>query len=478
MLKRLKNSIFIIVIAAMMIGCVDQSGKTSSNQELKIAATSVAVTEILKELDVPASQVVGIPTTEAYSVPKRYKKATELGTAMAPDVEVLSTLKPDVILSPNSLEGELSSKYEKIGISSSFLNLKSVSGMFKSIEELGVLLNKEKQAEKMVNDFVNYMISFRDKYQNNASPRILILMGLPGGSYVVASESSYVGDLVKLAGGTNIYGDGNDTYIYSPIASENYIKLNGNSLRYFTNGNDVNIILRGLNQAIDKVIADEKIYGSKENLDIDGKVVKSYKTKLIIDKTNRDRTVETFVNTLKANDELVSVLAKMRNVKNSDIRNSMDNYLSKIKNELERHEKLEISLYVDNKTNDFIRAEALSKLGNISFTRKEDNKFTYVISKTEGKILTTGEFSFMVNDNKTKYTYNLYYKQTQDDKILSEGNFDLKYTSKMASVFEDVDVSNAIDYSQISELEKLAIYTKILATPNIDKFLPILEKVV
>lgn len=114
MLKRLKNSIFIIVIAAMMIGCVDQSGKTSSNQELKIAATSVAVTEILKELDVPASQgLVGIPTTEAYSVPKRYKKATELGTAMAPDIEVLSTLKPDVILSPNSLEGELSSKYRK-----------------------------------------------------------------------------------------------------------------------------------------------------------------------------------------------------------------------------------------------------------------------------------------------------------------------------------------------------------------------------
>ena len=35
--------------------------------------------------------------------------------------------------------------------------------MFKSIEELGVLLNKQKQAEKMVNDFVNYMISFRDK---------------------------------------------------------------------------------------------------------------------------------------------------------------------------------------------------------------------------------------------------------------------------------------------------------------------------
>ena len=32
-------------------------------------------------------------------------------------------------------------------------------------------------------------------------------MGLPG-SYIVATDNSYVGSLVKLAGGTNVYGDG------------------------------------------------------------------------------------------------------------------------------------------------------------------------------------------------------------------------------------------------------------------------------
>ncbi len=37
---------------------------------------------------------------------------------------------------------------------------------------------------------------------------MLVLMGLPG-SYIVATESSYVGNLVRLAGGTNVYGDGN-----------------------------------------------------------------------------------------------------------------------------------------------------------------------------------------------------------------------------------------------------------------------------
>lgn len=211
MLKKSKNSFLVLVLALSMIGCVDQSGK-SDNNTLTIAATSVAVTEILEALDVPADQVIGIPTTESYTVPKKYKKATELGTAMSPDMEVLSTLKPSLVLGPNSLEGDLASKYEKIGVSSSFLNLKSVAGMFKSIEELGSLLGKVKKANKLVDEFVNYIVEFRAKYQDTASPRVLILMGLPGGSYLVATESSYVGDLVKLAGGTNVYdnGDGQD----------------------------------------------------------------------------------------------------------------------------------------------------------------------------------------------------------------------------------------------------------------------------
>lgn len=210
MLKKLKSSLLALVIGTMMVGCVDQSGK-SNKDVLTIAATSVAVTEILDKMDVPSEQIIGIPTTESYTVPKKYQKATELGAAMSPDMEILSTLKPSLVLSPNSLEGDLASKYEKIGVSSSFLNLKSVTGMFKSIEEIGKLLDKEDEATKLIDEFVNYMVAFRDKYQNNTSPRVLILMGLPGGSYLVATESSYVGDLVRLAGGTNVYGDGDGT---------------------------------------------------------------------------------------------------------------------------------------------------------------------------------------------------------------------------------------------------------------------------
>ncbi len=207
MLKKLRNSILVLCLV-FLTGCVDQSGNQSG--ELTIAASSVAVAEILDALEVDASQVVGIPSSETYAIPERYKDATKLGSAMTPDMEILTKLNPQLIISPNSLESDLQPQYEKIGISSAFVNLKSVSGMYKSIDDLGKRLNKEEKAEELINEYVSYMNTYQNTYQHSSSPTVLILMGLPG-SYVVATESSYVGDLVKLAGATNVYGDGDGT---------------------------------------------------------------------------------------------------------------------------------------------------------------------------------------------------------------------------------------------------------------------------
>lgn len=296
-----------------------------------------------------------------------------------------------------------------------------------------------------------------------------------GGMSFIDLKTTYDGaDFVNA----NLYGDGSSTYIYVPTISENYIKLRDNKLSYFVNGNDVKKVLAGFNQAIDTVIADEKIYGDKENIDVDGEVIKGYRTRLVIDSKNRDRVAENLINTLKANDEFISVLAKMKGVSASDIRSSLDNHLSDLKSELARHNKLEISLYVNNKTKEFIKAEAVSELGNISLTCEGDNKYSYIISKKSDGTLATGEFAFTVNKNKTKYTYNLYYKKTKDDEVLTESNFDLKYTSKQASNFDRVDVSNSIDLNNMSDIEKIGIYTKIMADPNLSKFLPVIRKVV
>lgn len=273
-----------------------------------------------------------------------------------------------------------------------------------------------------------------------------------------------------------LYSDGNNSYVSFSSFSEKYIKMNSNPLSYFIGGADSIIILKGLNQAIDKVISDEKIYSSKENISVNGENLKAYEMKLVIDSKNRDRVSDTFINTLKANDELTSVLAKMKGVSNDEIRNAFQNYLAKIKDELKKIDKFEILLYVDNKTNEFLRLDFKGE-GSLSLVSNGDNKYTYSKQNTDGS-LENGDFVFTFNESKTKYTFDLNYKKTLDGNILTESKIDLKFTSKKANSFKENEVIDNIHNNEMNELEKLDVYSKLMNDQFFSKILLIAGKMV
>lgn len=215
-MRRIKQKLMIgtmIISMFAFTGCVNQQGESeNTDSEHRIAVTSVATAELLDALEVEG--VVGIPSSESSSVPERYQGATELGSPMAPDMEILSSLNPTIVLSPKSLQGELQSQYEAIGVSSAFVNLSSVEGMYKSIKDLGALFGKEDKAEALINEFTTFMEDYKERNKEKEKPTVLILMGLPGGAYVVATEHSYVGNLVELAGGINVYaGESEEEFI-------------------------------------------------------------------------------------------------------------------------------------------------------------------------------------------------------------------------------------------------------------------------
>lgn len=214
--KRMLSLFLTGVLLFICSGCVNQHPENESHNgealpaDYRIAATSVATCEILEALGVESEHVVGIPHSDTYTIPEPYENATSLGSPMAPDMEILKSLSVDYVLTPNSLEGELKPQYKNIGVKSYFLNLKSVDGMYDSIREIGELLGKTEQAEKLCAEYEQFKADFAEQNHRDDPPKVLILMGLPG-SYVVATESSYVGSLVKLAGAENIYGDGDGT---------------------------------------------------------------------------------------------------------------------------------------------------------------------------------------------------------------------------------------------------------------------------
>ena len=209
-LKKILSLVLAGVMALSITGCVNQhpeeTGSTNSaneSGEVRLVATSPAVAQICNRLNL---DLVGICQSTS-ELPERYDGVTTVGMAMNPDLEIIKSLDPDYILSPATLQNDLQPKYASIGVSSLFLNLKSVEGMYASIEGLGEKFGREEEAAVMLEEFDSFMTEFAEKNAGKESPKVLVLMGLPG-SYIIATDNSYVGSLVKLAGGTNVYGDG------------------------------------------------------------------------------------------------------------------------------------------------------------------------------------------------------------------------------------------------------------------------------
>ena len=177
--------------------------------EPRIIATSPATAEICERLEL---DLVGVCSSTTSTIPERYKDTEAVGTAMSPDMEIVASLHPDWILSPASLQSDLQPKYEAIDTDWAFLNLRSVPGMYRSIQELGEIFDRKEQAQALVDEFTAFYASYKEKNAGKAHPKVMILMGLPG-SYIIATPNSYVGSLVELAGGENVYADSDQEFL-------------------------------------------------------------------------------------------------------------------------------------------------------------------------------------------------------------------------------------------------------------------------
>lgn len=176
--------------------------------DVKIIVTSPSIADICDRLDL---DLAGVCTT-ASDLPERYADLPAVGTAMSPDMEIVSSLNPDWILSPSSLQSDLQPKYEAIHTDWAFLNLRSVQGLYRSVQELGEIFDRQAEAQVLVDEFTKFYEEYKEKNVGRTSPKVLVLMGLPG-SYIIATENSYVGSLVELAGGENVYAGSDQEFL-------------------------------------------------------------------------------------------------------------------------------------------------------------------------------------------------------------------------------------------------------------------------
>lgn len=109
-LKRLLSCVLAGAMVLSLTACVDQHPDESSqggdSSQMRLIATSPAAADICDKLNL---DLVGVCQTSS-SVPDRYKDVITVGMAMNPDLEVIKSLSPDYVLSPNSLQSDLQPK--------------------------------------------------------------------------------------------------------------------------------------------------------------------------------------------------------------------------------------------------------------------------------------------------------------------------------------------------------------------------------
>ncbi|AAT60885.1 iron compound ABC transporter, iron compound-binding protein [[Bacillus thuringiensis] serovar konkukian str. 97-27] len=202
-MKKIASVLMAIILLVSIAGCSSPKKETAkqvkSESKERIVATTVAVTEIMDALEV---DLVGVPTSSK-TLPKRYKGLPEVGNPMSPDMEKVKSLKPSEVLSVTTLEYELKPVFDGVGMKANFVDLTSLKNMQNAISNLGKKYGREKQAEAVVTKLDKKVASIQKEVKGKKEPTVLILLGVPG-SYLVATEHSYIGDLVKQLGGKNI----------------------------------------------------------------------------------------------------------------------------------------------------------------------------------------------------------------------------------------------------------------------------------
>ena len=209
--KRIISMIAAGVMALSIVSCSSENSENKSvavgNGEEVVVATSVAVTQILDALGVKVS---GVPTT-SYELPESTEGAVEIGNPMSPDLEIIKSLNPTMVVSVDTLGSDYMNLFTENNIPSEFISLESLDGLKEAITNLGEKFDKNEEAKALLEEIESKELEVKEKAESLENPEVLVLFAAPG-STMIATSKSYIGSLVELVGGKNIIEDNSTSF--------------------------------------------------------------------------------------------------------------------------------------------------------------------------------------------------------------------------------------------------------------------------
>lgn len=169
----------------------------------RIISLAPNITETIYALGAD-SLLIGI--TDYCNYPKECKSKQTVGGMINPNIEIISLLKPDLILF--TVEGNSKSTYNTLinnGYKVFVTNPRDINGIMKMISDIGFITNLHTEA-KEINKKIDSVRIILDSL-NKTNPKAKALFILSINPIITINKSTYINDILELAGYENIYAE-------------------------------------------------------------------------------------------------------------------------------------------------------------------------------------------------------------------------------------------------------------------------------
>ena len=185
----------------------------------RIISMSPSITETLFALGI-GDRVVGV--TDFCSYPKEACALPKVGGLLNPSIETWIRLKPDLIIHQDDSH-KLRINAKNLGIQTLAISMTRLQNIFETIKTFGEVLGCQTASFALVQKLQSSIQLQKTRLQGFPKKTTLLLLGEgsdPGGALYAVGRSTFLGELMELAGGENILTDSSINY---PKISKEFI---------------------------------------------------------------------------------------------------------------------------------------------------------------------------------------------------------------------------------------------------------------
>ncbi|MCU1277460.1 MAG: cobalamin-binding protein [bacterium] len=197
-----------LIAALLMMGACHRAPAPAAHQVRRIVSLAPSSTEIVYALGA-GDRVVGVDQYSDW--PPEAAKVARVGSDLAPSVERIMALRPDVVFIATSANSrELPLELERLGIRVVISKIDSLDDLWRDIVASGDAIGTHDAATALVDQLRARIAATHARVAALAPTKALVVVWAD--PLTVIGGHSFVDDEIRVAGGDNIAGDSPQPY--------------------------------------------------------------------------------------------------------------------------------------------------------------------------------------------------------------------------------------------------------------------------